>query len=108
MRSNISFISAFAQRRGRSTTSISFKPWPDNTWYNFSYVFFILSGFLILLRHEIASSGVTVRATLRQHFLGESGHERGSAGTVYGLRRGARRGDRACRSGEAGAWLLSW
>src|SRR3954447_13995053 len=56
---------------------------------------------LFLLRHEIASSGVTVRATLREHFLGETGHERGSAGTVYGLRRGARRGDRACRSGGA-------
>jgi hypothetical protein len=41
---------------------------------------------LILLRQEIASSDVTVRATLREHFLGETGHERGPAGTVYGLR----------------------
>ena len=40
---------------------------------------------LVLLRQEIASSGVTFRATLREHFLGEKGHERGPAGTVYGL-----------------------
>ena len=56
---------------------------------------------LILLRHEIAISGVTVRATLREHFLWETGHERGPAGTVYGLCRGAGRGDRTCRSGGA-------
>ncbi|MGD9618272.1 MAG: peptidoglycan DD-metalloendopeptidase family protein, partial [Alphaproteobacteria bacterium] len=40
---------------------------------------------LILLRQEIASSDVTVRATLREDFLGGTGHERGSAGTVRGL-----------------------
>src|SRR4051794_39019 len=56
---------------------------------------------LVLLRQEIASSGVTVRATLREHFLWETGHERGPAGTVYGLCRCADRGDRACRSGRA-------
>src|SRR3954454_21333005 len=56
---------------------------------------------LLLLRQEIARSDVTVRATLREHFLRETGHERGPAGTVYGLRRGAGRGDRACRSGGA-------
>src|SRR4029079_16551924 len=61
---------------------------------------------LILLRQEIAGSDVTVRATLREHFLGETGHERGSAGTVYGLHRGAGRGDWACRSGGAVARLL--
>ena len=36
----------------------------------------LLDGNLILLRQEIASSGVTFRATLREHFLGETGHER--------------------------------
>src|SRR5690348_1692319 len=56
---------------------------------------------LVLLRQENASSDVTVRATLREHFLGETGHERGPAGTVYGLPRGAGRGDRACGSGRA-------
>ncbi len=56
---------------------------------------------LVLLRQEIARSDVTVRATLREHFLGETGHERGPAGTVYGLRRGAGRGDWACGSGRA-------
>ena len=61
----------------------------------------ILDALLILLRQEIGRSDVTVRATLREHFLGETGHERGPAGTVYGLRRGAGRGDRACRSGGA-------
>src|SRR3954463_9592810 len=40
---------------------------------------------LVLLRQEVASSGVTVRATLREHFLRETGHERGPAGTVRGL-----------------------
>src|SRR3954469_4606428 len=53
---------------------------------------------LVLLRQEIASYGVTVRATLREHFLGETGHERGPAGTVRGLCRGPRRGD------WAGGW----
>src|SRR3954468_212712 len=60
-----------------------------------------INRYLVLLRQEIARSDVTVRATLREHFLGETGHERGSAGTVYGLRRGAGRGDWACRSGGA-------
>jgi len=40
---------------------------------------------LVLLRQEVASSGVTVRATLREHFLRETGHERGPAGAVRGL-----------------------
>src|SRR3954469_5696482 len=61
---------------------------------------------LFLLRQEIVSSDVTVRATLREHFLGETGHEQGAAGTVRGLCRGARRGDRACGSGGAVARLL--
>src|SRR4051812_49349304 len=61
---------------------------------------------IVLLRQEIASYGVTVRATLRVHFLGETGHERGPAGTVRGLCRGTRRGDWACGSGRAIAWLL--
>src|SRR5688572_1406752 len=56
---------------------------------------------LILLRQAIASSGVTFRATLRERFLGETGHERGAAGTVCGLCRCADRGDRTCRSGGA-------
>src|SRR4051812_35190181 len=56
---------------------------------------------VVLLRQEIASYGVTVRATLREHFLGETGHERGPAGTVRGLCRGTRRGDWACGSGRA-------
>src|SRR4051794_20409427 len=60
-----------------------------------------LNSFVVLLRQEIGRSDVTVRATLREHFLGETGHERGPAGTVYGLRRGAGGGDRACRSGGA-------
>src|SRR6185312_3701188 len=51
-------------------------------------------------------SDVTVGATLREHFLGETGYERGPAGTVYGLCRGTGRGDRACRSGGAVARLL--
>src|SRR4051794_24825444 len=61
----------------------------------------IRGALVILLRQEIAGSDVTVGATLREHFLGETGHERGPAGTVYGPRRGAGRGDRACRSGGA-------
>src|ERR1044071_4081626 len=56
---------------------------------------------LILLRQEIASSDVTVDATLREHFLGETGHERGPAATVHGLCRGACRGDWARGSGGA-------
>src|SRR4051794_36326267 len=56
---------------------------------------------IVLLRQEIASSDVTVRVTLREHFLGETGHERGPAGTVYGLPQGTGRGDRACGSGGA-------
>ena len=56
---------------------------------------------IILLRQEIASSDVTVQATLREHFLGETGHERGPAGTVRDLCRGTGRGDWACGSGRA-------
>jgi hypothetical protein len=33
----------------------------------------------------VASSGVTFRATLREHFLGETGHERGPAETVCAI-----------------------
>ena len=38
-----------------------------------------MSDAIVLLRQEIARSEVTVGATLREHFLGETGHERGSA-----------------------------
>src|SRR3954453_13036358 len=64
------------------------------------------SDMLILLRQEIVSSDVTVRATLREHFLGETGHEQGAAGTVRGLCRGAPGGDRAWGSGGAVARLF--
>ena len=45
----------------------------------------IFLNFLLLLRQETASTGVIVQAILREHFRRETGHERGSAGTVYGL-----------------------
>src|SRR4051812_25603191 len=63
-------------------------------------------GYVTLLRQEIASSDVTVRAILREHFLRETGHERGPAATVRGLCRGACRGDWARGSGGAIARLL--
>src|SRR3954464_6144241 len=56
---------------------------------------------VVLLRQKLASSGVTVRDTLKKRGLWGTGHERGSAGTVWRLCRGAHRGDRACRSGGA-------
>ena len=59
------------------------------------------SGLVSLTGREIASSGVTVRATLKRVVLGGTGHERGPAGTVRGLCRGAGRGDWACGSGRA-------
>src|SRR4051794_41888347 len=61
---------------------------------------------VVLLRQKLASSGVDVRDTLKRCGLWGTGHERGSAGTVWRLCRGARRGDRACRSGGAVAGLL--
>src|SRR3954470_23403827 len=62
--------------------------------------------YLFLLRQKLASSGVTVRDTLKKRGLWGTGHERGSAGTVWRLCRCARRGDRTCGSGGAVTGLL--
>src|SRR4051812_26857903 len=51
---------------------------------------------LILLRQKFASSGATIRSTLKRVVFGETEHERGSAGTVCHLCWGDYRGDRAC------------
>src|SRR3954447_15962857 len=54
---------------------------------------------LVLLRQKIASSGVTVRSTLKRVVFEGTGHERGPAGTGRGLCQCACRGAWACRSG---------
>jgi hypothetical protein len=61
----------------------------------------LVSASLVLLRQKLVSCGVAVRDSLEKHCLEGAGHERGPAGTVWRLCRGARRGDRACGSGGA-------